>query len=104
MIHLFWYCECVQSLWQSLLDLHNMKNINFDMNMSDILLGTSASQLVNFIYLITKQFIYFCRCKNTKQTFEKLLERISIVRNIEYRIAILQNSLIKHNKKWAVFE
>ena len=59
-IHLFWYCECVQSLWQSLLTLLNMKNINFDMNMSDILLGTSASQLVNFLYLITKQFIYFC--------------------------------------------
>ena len=66
--------------------------------MSDILLGTSASQLVNFLYLITKQFIYFCRCKNMKPTFEKLFERISFVRNTEYRIANLQNSLIKHNK------
>ena len=47
-IHLFWYCKCVQSLWQSLLALLNMKNINFDMNIADILLGTSASQLVNF--------------------------------------------------------
>ena len=100
--HLFWECRMVQKLWKKLKEIVLEQNISSELNIMDAFLGISASNLINLICVVVKQYIYFCRCKNITPIVEVMLNRIKEVKNIEYKIASVNDTVTKHSKKWTL--
>ena len=98
----FWECRMVQKLWKKLKEIVLEQNISSELNIMDAFLGISASNLVNLICVVVKQYIYFCRCKNITPIVEVMLNRIKEVKNIEYKIASVNDTVTKHSKKWTL--
>ena len=48
------------------------------------------------------KYIYFCRCKNITPIVEVMLNRIKEVKNIEFKIASVNDTVTKHSKKWTL--
>ena len=92
----------VQKLWKKLKEIVLEQNISSELNIMDAFLGISASNLVNLICVVVKQYIYFCRCKNITPIVEVMLNRIKEVKNIEYKIASVNDTVTKHSKKWTL--
>ena len=92
----------VQKLWKKLKEILLEQNISSELSIMDAFLGISASNLVNLICVVVKQYIYFCRCKNITPIVEVMLNRIKEVKNIEYKIASVNDTVTKHSKKWTL--
>ena len=56
--HLFWECRMVQKLWKKLKEIVLEQNISSELNIMDAFLGISASNLVNLICVVAKQYIF----------------------------------------------
>ena len=56
--------------------------------------------VANLIVLITKQMIYRFRCQKEILRFPVLKAQINNIENIEKYIAMKNNKLYKHEKKW----
>ena len=59
-----------------------------------------VKQAINTCLIISKQYIYACRCLNKIPNFHELLERIKFYKIIEYKIASKNDKVTKHNRKW----
>ena len=92
----------VQKLWKKLKEILLEQNISSELSIMDAFLGISASNLVNLICVVVKQYIYFCRCKNITPIVEVMLNRIKEVKNIEYKIASVNDTVTKQSKKWTL--
>ena len=79
--HFFCECRMVQKLWKKLKEILLEQNISSELSIMDAFLGISASNLVNLICVVVKQYIYFCRCKNITPIVEVMLNRIKDVKN-----------------------
>ena len=106
MLHLFVTCTQVQNLWQHLQEfLQERFNIIYiTLEPENIILNQivkKKTSVANFICLITKQFIYRQRCMKGELHFPILKSIIRSVENTEKYIAIKQEKLNLHEKKWA---
>ena len=66
------------------------------------LVPNNSKHVKNFLCLVTKQYIYRQRCLGKSLQYQELLASIIKLRNIEKYIAMKNNRLSKHNKKWYV--
>ena len=98
--HLFVECEKVKSLYLFVATLSNQviqldaKSILFD----NVVVKPEAAE--NTIILITKQYVYRCRCMGQKIRTLALSNYIQMYQKIEEQIARNANKLSFHNKKW----
>ena len=60
----------------------------------------SPVHIINFIILITKQYLYAQRCLKLPANFIELKARINMLKNTEYYIAKKNNNVTKHLAKW----
>ena len=60
----------------------------------------NARNIKNFICLLLKQYIYRKRCFKEKPTFQEFKQIVWQTKNIENFIAVKNNQLAKHVKKW----
>ncbi len=106
-IHLFWECPTAKHIWSQVMDWYNAKtNQNVSLSCRKILLGrvaTKALHCVNTIVLVTIQYIYASRCLKAIPNFNQLKAKILDMHNIEKYIAIKNDKLKKHEKKWKGF-
>lgn len=58
---------------------------------------------VNTVLLIIKQFIYSAKCLNSNLHVSQIIPRIIEIYKIEKYVAIRQDELRKHEKKWKIF-
>ena len=108
LIHLFFYCTQVQQLWQDVLeylqerfgiaslDRFNCRNVILNE------LEERHASVVNFICLITKQYIYKQKCFRQHLSSVQLLRLISSIENTEKYIAIKNGKIALHTQKWGV--
>ena len=106
-IHLFIECPLVCQLWQKVYQYIVMRfsisRERLNCSMVNILTNQiyqPVNSVVNFICLITKQFIYSQRCLKGPIDFPVLKQRILHVECVEKYIAIKNGKLNVHNKKW----
>ncbi len=90
--HLFFFCPKARTLYMQLLD-YIKSETNFDtsalvLNPFNILFGflidIECINAINHLFILTKRFIYICRCKNeTDPTFGNLLKFIKFKIKLE---------------------
>ena len=104
--HLFYYCTFVQQLWSEVYEYCKVKfGLSTEMlsvECKNILFNRvmERNHVVNFICLITKQYVYRQRCAKEALHFPQLKAIISNVERIEKYIATKNNRLEKHYRKW----
>lgn len=111
-IHLFCDCTIVKRLWQQLQEyvhqsLRAPLTQSLCWNNSSIvfnLVHPKPGHAINFIVLITKQYIYRCRCQQQKPIFQQLQYEIENNYDVEYAIAVKNNKLKQHAIKWSAFK
>ena len=86
--HILLFCRFSKTLWN---DLHSYivrkTGINITLNDKDLIFGNNFlpfSNLYNHIIILTKQYLYACRCLNVTPDFNSLLRKI----DREYRIEL----------------
>ena len=105
-VHLFCQCKYVKILWDKLAKyLKERFNLTLGVISDESIIlnkivPTQKNHVVNFICLLTKQFVYKQRCLGQDIEFNYLRNLISQTKNIEKYIAIKNNKLSLHVKKW----
>ena len=99
-MHLLIQCPFSHSIWTELVKWFKHSNINFIIDVRKILLNLYPEDIVNFIVLICKQYLYKTRCFRSKPNVTELFDVIREIKNIEYNIASNQNKTNKFNIKW----
>lgn len=108
-LHLFCYCKKVLELWDDI-DLYFQTNASLDTTKDLIwseenilfnLVHPKESHVINFIVLITKQYIYRQRCAGRQLYSNLLIKEIENIQQIEYEIAKSKGKLRSHLNKWA---
>ena len=108
-LHLMWYCSQVQELWQEIFKYisNRYKGEILAVRVTNIIFNSIVQKkchAINFICLITKQYIYRQKCqKNMLQPVE-LIRQIKNLESIEKYIAVKNNRLSTHRKKWGAGE
>ena len=103
--HLLLECPIVQLIWSDLKYFFAGKNIEVVINLSNIVYNTiypKPGHIANFITLITKQFIYWCKCEDRSPTTGDVLNEIYLNMNVEKYNATIINRTVKHNEKWSI--
>ena len=59
-------------------------------------------KIVNFLCLITKQYIYAKKCLGKFVHFTGIVQKFKLVQSMEKYIAIKNDRLSYHSKKWGV--
>ena len=61
---------------------------------------TKKSSVVQFICVVTKQYIYSQRCLGKQLSFQEVKAKISKLKSIEKYIAVKNNKVDLYIKKW----
>ena len=102
--HILLYCKVTKTIWNNLQAFITRKtNINIHLSDLDRIFGNSQlpfPNLFNHILILTKQYIYACRCLNDLPDFNALERKI----HREYKIELVnfsrENFGIDPNRKW----
>ena len=103
--HLLWDCTHSKIIWNLLFNWINEKiQVNIPYSKREILLGITNynMQFLNCLFLVTKQYLYACRCLNEKPNFGSLESKIKYYISVEKYIAIKNGKLDLHQTKWAM--
>ena len=105
--HMLFLCEKVQVLWTQFYEyiLKRFPALPVDIGEREVILNQlvkNKNLVVNFMCLITKQYIYRQRCKRKELKFIEIENIISLMENIEKYIAIKNQKVTQHNRKWYV--
>ncbi len=107
--HLFFECRTSHNLWLELIDTLNLGGIypTFSYSLANIIFGivpcNESNYSLNCIILLTKKFIYNCRCKNVMPVIHNLLNYLKFKINIEKVGLSEKGDIEKFNKKWNNF-
>ena len=72
------------------------------MIMNRIVADSGAGHVANLVCLMTKQYLYACWCVKKCVSWEELRSKIISVERIEKFIALKNNRLGVHVRKWGV--
>ena len=101
-VHLMYRCPVVQQVWQTL----ELKLIQFpcDFNTRSVLfnlvINNKTSHVINFIVLITKQYIFRCKCYDVIPSVNQLFSEIANIRRVELCNSWSSGSSTKVYNKW----
>ena len=107
--HLLCHCDKVKTLWKELVSFVCSKYSidEFTITEKSILLNdvglVKKYHVINFIVLITKQYIYRQRCMKKELVFNHLKAEINRIEQMEKYIAIKNDKFNIHVRKWCDF-
>ena len=103
--HLFYDCFYVQVFWNQLSIFLSEKGINLHISKRVLFLGTrdGENQLLNFLIICAKYYIYCCKYKATIPTIQNFKHVIKQKEQIEKIISLNNNNYDKHLRKWLGF-
>ena len=82
-LHLFWECKKVKSLWLQIFDWMT-ENLNINIAPCDkYIILNQGHLLIDSIVIISKYFIYKCRCEDKELNFKNLKAYLMYQVNIE---------------------
>jgi len=105
--HYFFYCENCKDLWQHITSfLSNTLQVNIPLNIVDILFGISHRKtqdqtlnVINFIILHGKWFIYSCKKEVKTLSFTGLYKYLKSILKVEIeRLTIMNKELVLRNE------
>ena len=104
-IHLFCKCPVTNLLWQEVWKLvkERFKQTTINTCELNVMMNTvhqNPNHVINFICLVTKQYIYAQKCLKRTLNKQELIEKINLFENIEKYNAIKSGKLTKHIRKW----
>ena len=105
--HLFLECPITKNIWNDFKQwwFQNTNN-RLLLSNSEILFGFPTilplNALKNTLILITKQYIYSCRCRGEIPHINSLVTRFSLTYQVEKSIALSKNKITFHNDKWQI--
>ena len=102
--HIFVECDIVTKIWNDIKMWMAKYNILLEVNTNSILFGciefSTNFQMISFIILITKWYIYKSRCENKKPAAMGLKSLLIESEICEKYNAKIQNKMDIHEKKW----
>ena len=109
MIHLLYECQVTQELWKKVEQYVKeiFPQLPTQWDLATVVLNRVCNvrnHAINFICLVTKQYVYSQKCLGNKLIFQELKARIRNVQNLEKYIVVQAGKLDRHNKKWSGFE
>ena len=102
--HLLYECKVVKPIWMKLMHEYVTKNNLLVVNLENIvyiLVHPKASHAINLIVLITKQYIFWCKCENKTPTITGVKNEINFIYNVELYNARICNKVQYHINKWS---
>jgi hypothetical protein len=101
--HRFWQCRISQCLWDNVIQWYNnLTNEYVNLNYLQVVSNICNSELLDFVVLSTKYYIYKCFLSKTKPCMQSLIREIKSLELIEKDIAIRKDKKHIHEKKWNV--
>ena len=103
--HLLYSCINSQKLWSSLEDWLDDMGIDFALTEKNTILNNvhpNPYHVTNFLVLVTKQYIYRCKCMGNDIMFKNLKLEINNMREIEKYNAAKNNEIQSYRKKWSI--
>ncbi len=90
--HLFWECHIVRTLWNNIIEwINEQLVVEVVPCLQHIILGVDLQgyhSLINRILLITKYYIYVCRCLDRIPIFETAIEKVKYNLKVEKQAGI----------------
>ena len=104
--HLFVTCKEVSMLWEKVTKylVSRYPGVTLEINAHNIInnaITPGKGDVINFVVLLTKQFIYAQKCLGGDIHFPYLMQKIRMVEQIEKYIAVKNGKLAIHNRKWS---
>lgn len=108
-IHFFWECRYARMAWTSFKDYieqNDQSGVQYELTLNPYtvifnVVHAKPSHVINLLVLVTKQYLFQCKCTKVKPNTESIINEYNKVYNIETFIAKQNNTLRKHNAKWA---
>ena len=106
--HLLWECGEVQKLWDHVKRwiIKKFGVLELSWNIGSVINNRvieKANHVVNFICLITKQFIYSQKCLGKELIFNVLEYKFQLIQSIEKYIAVSNDKVQYHECKWLLY-
>jgi len=102
--HLFWECKYSQSLWTELQKFLKRVKIDIEINKTTAFLGNTEiklhSEVLNFIIILMKVFIFNMKIKKCIPKFNIFLNYLKLRIHTEEEIALIKNKIETHKQKW----
>ena len=106
--HLMCGCELVKDFWNEIgRYIKDTYNVQIQLSMKNVILNSIAPKkykVVNFLCLVTKQYIYRCRCQQKNLHMSLWRNHVKQVECIEKYIAVKNDKLGIHNRKWLIVQ
>ena len=102
--HILLHCRYTRDLWTNFQAYIERKTgVNIAISDTDIILGNKLlpfPNLYNHLIILTKQYLYACRCLNDIPDFNALLRKIDREYRIELTTYSNENFQVDPNRKW----
>ena len=105
-VHLMSECKYSRTLWEKLDQEFKKLHISCEFNFRNVLFNNvheNRSHVCNFLILVTKQYIFRCKCTDTIPVWIALLNEFKLVRAIE-RYNSSTSGFTKYSKRWSPVE
>ena len=102
-VHFFWDCNITQHFWIEVFNwLKDMTQISITFSKCDILLGVNHKHNViwSLIFVVGKKYLFKCKVNNSRPSIESFKGVIKDLETIEYNLAIKNNKINSHRRKW----
>ena len=105
LMHLFIECTETAALWTQVIAYINQRYSNkiLTTEPENIILNTIVPEkyhAINFLCLLTKQYIYRQKCQGKNLCINQLILHFTSTERLEKYVAIKNSKLVTHNKKW----
>ena len=103
--HIFIECDVTQNFWNQLKNYLIQQNFTVNISKLDMCLGKGGNEneLIDFIIICAKYYIYSCKYKLILPHIEHFKSILEQRREIEKIIALNNDKIEIHNKKWEKF-
>ena len=99
--HRFWHCCESKELWNEVMQWYNLlTNETVILTYTHVISNKCDSDLLDFIVLSTKYYIYKCFISKSRLNLDCLVHEIKNFEKIEKDIAMRRNKIETHHRKW----
>ena len=106
-VHLFSECTVTKKILHQLIEFLNkytaIKSKELGIMTANIItnkIHEKPKHIANYLLLITKQYLFYCKCCGKMPTIEELMLRIENVYQVKHYNAVYTSRVINHQKKW----
>ena len=101
--HLLYECQVTCEIWETIQECIMSKRKLTKYEILSNVVNANKKHIDNFVVLITKQFIFQCKCLNKRPTSSEVLYNIDMICKIEMENAKKETNEAKVKKRWSPY-